>query len=161
MTHKPANPKCRARSKLFSSQLRKHDMRRSGRLLAVLLCCVSSSAFSAELSRSEPTSRPSAGVLSRAGTLNTPTRTCTVSLHNRDHSRVTLEVRIGDDPDPEANRSLGSKRLGRGKTWTIQSQGEDVWYRSAAEPYRPGGRWTSWVHRPCYPNRSESYHENI
>lgn len=85
----------------------------------------------------------------------------TVNIINGRWNRVTVEARIGDEPDPEANRSLGSKTMRRGETWPVRSHGEDVWYRRDADPDRPDGQWTPWAHRPCYPSQSKTYNEYL
>ena len=113
-------------------------------LLALILCCASP-AFLGD-AEGAPAAQASAS---------------TVKLHNRNWDRVVVEARIGDNPDSAANRSLGFRKLRRGETWTIQSRGEDVWYRRAADPNRPDGRWTDWTHRPCYPRRPKTYHEAL
>lgn len=85
----------------------------------------------------------------------------TVNLHNRSWNRVTVEARIGDDPNPEANRPLGARSLRRGESWVIESEGEDVWYRRDVNPDHPDGKLTVWKHRPCYPRRPDVYDENL
>jgi hypothetical protein len=87
--------------------------------------------------------------------------TSTVNIINGRWNRVNVEARIGDDPNPEANRSLGSRAMRRGEVWPVRSKGEDVWYRRDADPDRPNGQWTPWAHRPCYPRQSKTYSEYL
>lgn len=96
-----------------------------------------------------------------AALTTSPAGTSTVNLNNRNWNRLSVEARIGDNPNPESNRSLGTRTLSRGETWPIQSQGEDIWYRRETDPDHPNGQWTVWTHRPCYPNLSETYNENL
>lgn len=85
----------------------------------------------------------------------------TVNLRNGGWCHVAVEGRIGDDLSSDANRSLGIRTLKLGETWTIQTQGEDIWYRRDADADHPDGRWTAWTHRPCYPNRAETDEESL
>ncbi len=136
-------------------------MKRGITLLAALSFCLSPITLGTAHESAEPrTSRP-ANAPGPARTLQVSVGTSTVHLHNRRWNRVAVEARIGDDPNPEANRSLGRKMLKRGETWTIQSRGEDVWYHRDADAEHPDGRWTPWVHRPCYPNRADTYDESL
>ena len=136
-------------------------MKRRNILLTAVLCCLSPAALGTLSDRAEAAAPHPTGVIDYGRTLNRPAGTSIVHLHNRRWNRVAVEARIGDHPDPEANRLLGERTLKRGEVWTIRSQGEDVWYRSDADADHPDGRRTPWVHRPCYPNRSATYNENL
>lgn len=133
-------------------------MKRAIALFVALFLC---RLFHTALGRGVMNSPPGASALARAHASNVRAKTSTVNLHNHRWKLVAVEVRIGDDPDPEANRSLGERTLKRGEVWTIRSRGEDVWYRSDADADQRDGRRTSWVHRPCYPNRSVTYNESL
>jgi len=136
-------------------------MKRGITLLAAVLFCLSPTVFETASDRAAATTQRPAVTPTPARAPRAPAGTSIVNLHNRRWSRVAVEARIGDDPEPEANRSLGERTLKRGEVWRIESRGEDVWYRSDAGADRPDGRQTPWVHRPCYPNRSDTYNESL
>lgn len=136
-------------------------MKRGNILLAAVIFCLSPAALGTSPDRPEVDAPRAAGVRGSGHTLKFLAVKSIVNLHNRRWNRVAVEARIGDDPDPEANRSLGERILKRGEVWTIRSQGEDVWYRSDADADHPDGCRTPWVHRPFYPNRSVTCNENL
>jgi hypothetical protein len=136
-------------------------MKRAPTLLAAALLCMSHTAFGMTRARAKATTPCAASINGSARALKVPSGTSLVRLHNRRWRRIAIEARIGDDPNPEANRSLGERTLKRGEVWTIKSRGEDVWYRSDADADHPDGHRTPWVHRPCFPNRSDTYDESL
>lgn len=136
-------------------------MKRAPTLLAAALLCMSPTAFGMKPVRAKATTPLNASVEDSARKHKFPAGMSLVRLHNRRWKRIAVEARIGDDPNPEANRSLGERTLKRGEVWTIESRGEDVWYRSDADANHPDWRRTHWVHHPCFPNRSDTYDESL
>ena len=86
--------------------------------------------------------------------------TDTVILRNDHWESVTVEVFMGNEADPEANASLGTRNLALNEDWTIYSEAQDIFYRRDNDPDYPDGTMTDFTHRPCYGN-GETYEESI
>ena len=72
---------------------------------------------------------------------------------NKNWAQVDIQVRVGNNGSPEANRDEETKRLQKGQSVTIQSNGENVWYRREANPLNHDGHWGGWTNQPAFPNK--------
>lgn len=81
----------------------------------------------------------------------------TVHLINKNWNVVTVEVRKGNNAEPTANPSAGSRLLQRNEDWRISTD-DDIWYRRDANP---DGTFTLWTHRPVYPGNPQDYTETV
>jgi hypothetical protein len=70
-------------------------------------------------------------------------------FHDRDWRTVNVQIRQGNDPVPEKNRSLGTVQLNLDQTYDVVGD-ENVWYRRDANPDNPDGSWTMWTLRVIY-----------
>jgi hypothetical protein len=84
----------------------------------------------------------------------------TVYLENQTWNQVNVESHMGNNSNPEANPSLGTRILTRGSSWQIDSPGEDIYYHRDADPDHPNGQWQVWTRRACFGNGSV-YHEML
>jgi hypothetical protein len=135
-------------------------MKCNGRNLHVVLCALCTISTTLSCAPVVSRDRIEEPLVTTAASV-APAMTSRVDIIDRNWARVNVDVRIGNNANPEDNRSLGTRELTRGQTWSIPSDGEDVWYRRDADPDRPNGQWTNWIHRPVYPNVSEVYEEEI
>jgi hypothetical protein len=76
-----------------------------------------------------------------------------IIIIDRDWDQVTVQVRKGNNGDPEQNPSMGEQTLQRGgEPWRFLSEGESVWYRREADPIHHTGQWGNWTDQPVFPN---------
>jgi hypothetical protein len=55
---------------------------------------------------------------------------------------VTLEVRVGETLD--AATLYGTRKLGKGETWEVDTTGVPAWWRREIAPGSNDGRYTAW-----------------
>lgn len=87
-----------------------------------------------------------------------------VHLVNKQLNSVVVEVRCGDNVDPEQNPAVAGSpfTIAKGSEQVISSDGLDVFYRLAKDPSNPtSSGWTSWSHRSVFPNRDEDLTETL
>lgn len=87
-----------------------------------------------------------------------------VHLVNKQSNPVVVEVRQGDDTDPEQNPAVpGSPfTIPKGGEQVITTNGLDLFYRRANDPNNPGSSgWTSWFHQTVFPNQDDDLTANL
>lgn len=83
-----------------------------------------------------------------------------VILHNRIwHRGVRVQIRQGNNANAELNPLVWDGRIPDGGSQSIQSDGEDIYFRRERDPDHTFTGWQIWTHRPVYDD--PKYDEDI
>ena len=103
-------------------------------VLCVVIACVSSRASGQSIA---PVPSAAATPMSGAGQ---------IVLQNLTWAKgVTIDTRMGSDPNPENNPSHGQAHLGQGTSIVLMPPpNQDVFWRRDKNPDNPDGKYTDW-----------------
>lgn len=89
----------------------------------------------------------------KKNSINSPQAAYRVTFINKYWNNLHLQVRVGNQSNPESNQLVQDVTLGRNQSVTVDY---DVlcYYRRDSNPDEPNGSFTTWTSTGCFSNQS-------